>query len=244
MLPWQEEGVPALIADPKQGLFASTPLSKADQSVIRRKADLVLHEDGTLEGDARIEYGGHAGGDLEEYDLGASAAEQVDSIQKHFAARFKTAELTKLVIEDVAPGKAPAYSFHIRVPGYAQKTGSRLFVSPAFFQRGVAAELTASERRHDLYFAYPWSEEDAVSIKLPPGFELESPGRPAPLRAPEVADYDLALSVTGKNERILCNRRFAFHALSFPKASYAPLKKLFDTVHERDQHSLALKRAN
>jgi hypothetical protein len=65
------------------------------------------------------------------------------------------------------------------VPGYAERTGKRLFLQPAFFQKGVGPMFPTSNRQHDVYFHYPWMEEDQIVIELPEGYALdnaESPG--------------------------------------------------------------------
>ena len=56
MLRWQQESQKALISDPKDPVFVDTPLSPAEKSRQKRTAKLRLTEDGTLEGDVRIEY--------------------------------------------------------------------------------------------------------------------------------------------------------------------------------------------
>src|SRR5262249_38964252 len=59
MLRWQQEGQQALLADPKDPVFINTPISPAESSMEKRTAKLRLSEDGTIEGDVRIEHTGH-----------------------------------------------------------------------------------------------------------------------------------------------------------------------------------------
>ena len=50
---------------------------------------------------------------------------------------MSAAELADIKIENVTDDAKPLlYKFHVRVPGYAQRTGKRIFIQPAFFQRG------------------------------------------------------------------------------------------------------------
>ncbi len=60
MLRWQEEGVPALICDPREPVFVNTPMSGPEKSVTRRVARLQLSDDGTLAGDVEVSYTGHS----------------------------------------------------------------------------------------------------------------------------------------------------------------------------------------
>jgi hypothetical protein len=59
MLRWQEEGQDALVSDPKEPTWVQTPISPPEKSQERRIGKFQLLEDGTLEGDVRIEYTGH-----------------------------------------------------------------------------------------------------------------------------------------------------------------------------------------
>src|SRR6185503_5161660 len=59
MLRWQEEGQQSLIRDPKNPVWVSTPMSSPEKSLAKRTARLKLSEDGTLEGDVRLEFTGH-----------------------------------------------------------------------------------------------------------------------------------------------------------------------------------------
>jgi hypothetical protein len=98
-----------------------------------------------------------------------------------------TAHRVGIRMENVVdPVKPFVYSFHMRVPGYAQRTGKRLFLQPAFFQKGIAAMFSASTRKHGIYFHYSWTEDDTVTIDLPAGFALENAEAPQSFGARDV----------------------------------------------------------
>lgn len=61
MLSWQEEGQKALITDPKAPVWVDIPLTTSEKSREKRTGTFKLLEDGTLEGEARIEFSGHLG---------------------------------------------------------------------------------------------------------------------------------------------------------------------------------------
>ena len=93
--------------------------------------------------------------------------------------RIPAAELSDIKVENVTdPVKPFTYQLHVRVPGYAQRTGKRLFVQPSFFQFGEGAMFPTAGRVNNVYFHYPWSEEDHVEITLPEGFALDNPEAP------------------------------------------------------------------
>lgn len=245
MLRWQEEGEDALISDPKEPTWVRTPLSPPERSLERRSGKFRLLEDGTLEGDVRIEYSGHLGFDKKEYNDDDSPAQREETLRDSIKARMSTAELSDIKIENVTdPIKPFVYAYHVRVPGYAQRTGKRLFLQPAFFQHGRGPMFTSSQRKHPIYFNYPWSEKDELEIELPAGFALDNADRPAPFAAKDVSRYGVSLGATADGRKLIYRREFFFGGggnILFPENSYASLKGLFDILHQNDEHTITLK---
>jgi hypothetical protein len=248
MLRWQEEGEQSLISDPKQPLWVETPLTSHEKTRARRTAKLKLTADGNLEGDVQVEYTGHFAIERKEENDADSDTQREDSLKEEVKALLSTAELTNIRIENVTDQVKPfVYSYHVRVPGYAQKTGRRLFMQPAFFQHGVPALFANADRKYPIYFHYPWSEEDYVEIELPPGFALDNAEAPAPFASPGISEYKPALSVTKDGKMLVYKRNFYFGAggaLTYPVSSYPLLKDYFDALYKQDNHTIALKLAS
>jgi hypothetical protein len=145
------------------------------------------------------------------------------------------------------PVKPFIYSYHVRVPGYAQRTGKRLFLQPAFFEHGREAVFKTTDRKNMVYFTYPWSEEDNVEIELPAGFALDNADAPGPFSAGEISKYDVKIGVSQDGHKLLYHRSFFFGAgdkgLLFPVTAYPSLKQVFDELHTRDDHTLTLKQS-
>jgi hypothetical protein len=244
MLRWQEEGLQAIICDSKEPTFVKTPLSAPEKTLQKRTATLSLSEDGTLEGDVRMEYTGQFAIEKKEQNDDDSQEEREKSLRDMIQARMSTAEVTDIKIENVTdPIKPFVYSYHVRVPGYAQRTGKRLFVQPAFFQRGMGALFPTAARKMPVYFHYPWMEDDTLKIKLPGGYKLDSADSPGPFTADTIAKYDVKIYVVSKDDELVYKRTFSFNGLLFPQESYSGLKRIFDVLHERDNHTITLKQA-
>ena len=244
MLPWRREGQQALILDSKEPQFVRTQLSLPEKSVEKRAATLTLDAEGTLEGDATIEYTGHLAMIKTEENDDDSVEQREQTLREMIREHLSTAEVTNIKIENVTdPAKPFVYRFHIRVPGYAERTGKRLFLQPAFFEKGEPTLFSASARKHQVYFHYAWQEEDDVTISLPPGYALDSADAPAPFKVNDVAAYGVKMQVLGKNEKLIYHRNWMFNALIFPQTSYAGVKQVFDMVHKGDSHTLTFKQA-
>jgi hypothetical protein len=246
MLPWQAELDDALISDPKDPFFIKTPLSPPDKSQEKRTAKLRLLDDGTLEGEVRVEYTGHLANDKKEYNDDDSPQQREETLRNLIKGRLSTAEISDIRIENVTdPVKPFTYIYKVSVPGYAQRTGKRLFFQPAFFQHGLSPLFATSDRQNMIYFNYPWSEDDTVEIELPAGFYLDNADEPMPFAAGAICKYQVKIGVTEDKRTLVYHRSFFFGGgdagLLFPVQSYPQLKQVFDEMNKRDNHTITLK---
>jgi transglutaminase-like putative cysteine protease len=245
MLRWQEEGEYALITDPKNPVWVTTPMSSYTQSLAKRTAKLKLSEDGTLEGDVRVEFTGHFAMERKENLDDESDTQREESLKEDLKGQMSAAEFSDIKLENVTDHDKPfVCSYHVRFPGYAQRTGKRLFLQPAFFQHGIGPLFATTNRQYDVYFHYPWSESDEVNIDLPKGYALDNADAPAPFGSGAITEYKPNLAVTSDGSMLVYKRSFFFGGggtVLYPVQSYPQLKAYFDMVHKQDNHSIVLK---
>jgi hypothetical protein len=246
MLRWQEESVQALITDPKTPEWVETPMSEPGKSLVKRRAKLKLTDDGTMEGDVTIEYTGHFAIERKEEHDAESETQREETLKEELKDQMSAAEISNIKIDNVTDHVKPlVYSFHVRFPNYAQRTGKRLFLQPAFFQHGIAAEFaTDNNRKYPIYFHYPWAENDEVAIELPEGFAPDNAESPAGFASSPISEYIPSLAMTKDGKVLIYRRSFFFGGngnVLFPASSYGQLKTYFDTLHKQDSHSVALK---
>ena len=248
MLGWPEQAQEALITDAKEPVWVKTGLSTPDKSLEKRTGKFNLSEDGTLEGEVRVEFTGHLDFDQKEYNDDDSPTQREETIRTRVKAWMSTAELSDIKIENATDAVKPfSYAYHVRVPGYAQRTGKRLFLQPAYFEHGQSELFSASGRKQPIYFHFPWSEDDTVQITLPAGYALDSPDAPAditPELTQKVSAQRIKISVTKDGHTLILKRKFFFggnDGILFPATSYAPLKSLFEMIHKNDNHTITLK---
>ncbi len=126
-------------------------------------------------------------------------------------------------------------TYHIRIPGYAGRTGKRIIFQPLFFQHGEGPLFSAADRQYDVIFPYAWRETDGVGIRLPAGFQLEKAEAPSGLNFGQPGSYRVAMTV--HNGVLVCERELVFGQgdyLSFPRKTYPQLKAIFDEIHRED----------
>jgi len=246
MMRWQEEGVDGILADSTTEWF-KTPMSSHDKSKEKRVATLTLDENGTLEGDVTIEYTGHLAVERKLNNDEDSPVQREENLKEMVKGRMSSAELSNIVVENATdPVKPFIYKYHVRVPEYAQRTGKRLFFQPGYFVKGIDALFSAGTRRYPVYFHFPWSEEDKVTINLPKGYTLDNADRPAPLKAGEICMHEINMGVTKDQTQLIYTRKFFFggqQTILFPVDSYSQVKRVFDEIHKSDNHMITLKQA-
>ena len=246
MLRWQSEGVDGLVAASRPE-WIKTPMSAPEKSREKRTGKFTLDENGTLEGDVTIEYTGHLGIERKLLNDDDSPVQREENLKEAMKARLSAAELTNIVVENVTdPAKPFLYKYHVKVPGYGQRTGKRLFFQPAFFHKGIEAMFSASTRKYPIYFHFPWSEDDEITIELPKGYVLDNADRPGPITAGGVTKFEVKMGVTQDQRSIRYNRTFFFgggEAILFPVDTYDTIKRLFDEINKADNHMITLKQA-
>ena len=247
MLRWQEEGQQSLITDPKAPVWVETPMSGPDKSLVKRSAKLKLTDDGTVEGDVRLEFTGQFAIERKMEIDEESETQREEDITDEIKGQMSTAEITNIKVENVMEYTKPlVYTFHIRVPNYAQRTGKRLFLQPAFFQHGEKPIFATADRKYPIYFHYPWSEDDHVDIELPKGYAFDNADAPAPFGSAPISEYKVSIAASTDGSLLVYKRNFFFGGngtVLFPVTSYGQLKGYFDLLHKQDNHSIALKQA-
>lgn len=246
MLVWHEENNWSLLVGEKNYEWQKTPMTNFDQSLEKRSAKFTLLEDGTLEGDVRVEMSGQPALTYRLANYDESQTKREEDLKQAVKNRISTAEISGVSIENLEdPSKPLVESYKVRVPNYAQKTGKRLFLQPGFFEYGSNPVFSSANRKYDIYFHYPWSENDEIEITLPAGFSLDSADAPGEIADPQkIGLDDVRMGITKDNHLLKYNRTFHFGGggnILFPANMYQPLKNLFDAFNKADTHTVTLK---
>ena len=244
MLSWREEGVYALITDPKTPVFERTPMSPPEASSAMRTAKLELSADGEIEGDVLETLTGHKAEEYRRRALDEAEAARIDKLKELLGELFPRADVSGVKILNVEDSSKPIeIHYHLRAP-YAQVTGKRILFQPVVFHRSEASPFSASVRLHPVEFPYAWMESDSVTIKLPPSFELENADPPAGMNLGSTGSYVFRMALNKASNELAVTRQFTFGAkeqISYFAKDYPAVKRVFDEVHSRDRHTMAIR---
>lgn len=246
MLPWYIEGAVTMYTDGKQYGWWEIPMNTFEKNRSRRSGKFRLAEDGTLAGTATIELTGQLALSYRLAHFDNEALENELALKTSIQQRITNAEVTNISIENLDDTSKPLIQhFTIKVPNYAQKTGKRMFFQPGFFDYGTTPVFAASTRKFDMFFRYPWSENDDIEIELPAGYSLDNAETPALVAdAGQIGRDEIHFDLDANSRTLAYSRSFYFgnkNLVSFKASSYAAVKTLWDRFHTAETALISLK---
>jgi hypothetical protein len=243
---WHDEIISTMVAGGGGFNWVNLPALDHTKNLSKRTGKFKLLEDGALEGVIRVEHYGHQATERRGDLFTKTPAEREEGLKKSWKEIISTAEITDFSMDNFSDVSKPyTYSFKVRVPNYAQKTGKRLILQPGFFQYGTNPLFSSDTRKHAIYFEYPWSESDEVEIELPKNFEADSVDSPKAVSDTNaIGDLNIKIELAKDTNILKLKRQFFFGGkanILFPATVYKPLKTLFDNFHRADTHAVSLK---
>jgi len=242
-IPWYKEGATALLSDSKKPELVSTPISEPELSRVTRTATAEIRANGILEADVELSFSGHQATERRNALFAETDQEVEQDAREYLKGVLGGAEIATLTVENLKDTSKPLLvKAKISIPGYAARTSTRLFVKPALFQRGAAPRFSASTRKYPVFFSYPWSESDSVTIQVPDGMEVDAAVRPTALTLSELGNYNTAAAFTGR--KLKFTRELVFGKggkVMFPQEAFSALKNIFDRIHQGDDIVIGFK---
>ena len=245
MLDWREQDTAALLLGWKDYLTVDTPLSSPEASKATRRGTFKLSEDGTLEGEVEIAYTGHLATRYKLDNYRETENKREELLKESVRANISTAEISDISILNLDdPEKPFTYKYKIKVPGYATKVGRRMLFQPGVFERGSSPLFASQTRNYRIFFHFPWSHDDEISIALPEGFELDGAETPPPVSdSARIGNLQVSMGLDTRTRTLRYSRKFHFGGggnTLFEPSAYPALKGMFDRFHEVDSHQLSI----
>jgi hypothetical protein len=170
------------------------------------------------------------------------------SLQEQITNRVPGSEISDFHATNIFNADSPVtISYKIRVEGYAESAGSRLILTPNFFEVGTGPRFTAETRKYPVMFDYCGTTRDKIEIVLPPGYKLDSPSAPVNIGKPQdVINAIYGVSFHPKTSTLVYQRNEVVGrggAVAFRPESYQALKKIFEDIDHSNHHNFVLKPA-
>lgn len=235
-----------LVSDPKgQESPVIVQGEPPEKNLVQRKAELRLSSGGTLEGDVIEIYSGQEDFSLKNLLDDKSPEKRAEYFRGRLLRQYKQARITDVVVENAAdPLANTKVTYHVRMPSYAEKTGSRLFIQPAVFQKGGTARLSLpdGERKTPLLLPHRFQTKDEINIVIPIGYVLEAASAPAPISVGGLCDCETKITFNRVKNLLSCQRELSLTNLVFKASLYPKIKAVLDKIRKNDDHTLTLKR--
>jgi hypothetical protein len=241
LLPWHETAVKGLRLNKDGGVWVATPVSAPADSRIVRKANFKLTPTGTLEGTVSVTHTG-----LEALWLRLEERNDDDTERKQFMEELLQADIptgtnVKLTNSPMWNTSDPTLTaeYEVTIPGWAVTTGQRALFAVGLFGGRQKHLFEHASRIHPLYFSFPNTLEDDITIQLPADWQATSLPKPHH-EDKKVANYDV--EATGEQGSLHIKRSLALNLMLLDSKFYLSLRDFFQLVRTGDEEQIIVER--
>ena len=127
--------------------------------------------------------------------------------------------------------------FTITIPNWASNTGRRIFVPVGIFAAHEKRVFESTQRIHPIYFDYPSSEWDDLTIELPTKWHAIAVPKP---RAQEGISIVYRMNVEDNRTTLHITRQLDNDIFTLEQKHYAALREFFQRVRSSDEEQIVL----
>ena len=239
MLPWPETGVTGLKLDKEGGTWIITSLPDSASSGIQRKADLKLTDQGSLEGKLTVTYSGlealslRRGERLE--DAGTRKKYLEDSVREFVPVGIDVELTNSPDWNSSAPTLVAEYD--LKIQGWASGAGRRAMLPVGLFGGPEKHVFEHASRVHPIFFEFPTTRNDSVTIQLPLDWKVSSMPPPR-VDAGKVCAFNT--KIENKNGTLHLDRNLTIEVIGLETKYYGALRNFFQTVRSGDEQQIVL----
>jgi hypothetical protein len=220
--------------------LTGTPFEPYTFSRIQRIANLTMDEQGIVTGTIKMVYAGspalhwrHSALTGDSTSLNGELKSSVESLLP------QNMDVSLLAVEKLDDYEQPlTVNFSVKGP-IATMAGKRIMVTGDIFQFNSKATFPNDKRETGVYFEYTQMVQDAVRIKFPASFALES--LPTPARYKFQASVAYGLQTESTPTSITFRRDFALGDVIFKYVDYPALRSFYAQFETKDQEPVVLK---
>jgi transglutaminase-like putative cysteine protease len=239
LLPWGETGAAGLKLDKDGGSFVTTTLPESADSVIERKADLKMSEDGTLSGKVTMTFSGLEALRRRIEERNGDEAERKEYMEDQLKESVPVGIEAELTNKPDWSSSSPTLvaEFTFKAPGWATAAGHRALVPVGLFTATEKQLFTHSDRVHPIYFQFPNQRKDDVRIELPLSWKVTTVP-PSKLQDAKAIVYDL--KITNENGALHMTRLLKNDLLVIEQKQYPSLRGFFQIVRTGDEQAIVV----
>jgi len=240
LLPWSEAGARGLKLDKDGGQWIETSLPNSQVSRITRQATLkLLPESGSLEGHLVVTYTG-----LEASTRRVEERNQDDTAHKKYL-EDEVREFIPSGIEVELVNQPDWHSssasfvaeFDLKVPAWVASAGRRAMMPVGLFGATEKHVFDHAQRTHPVYYRYPSSKADDITIQLPDGWRVSS-------LPPDTKEGQPIINFTSKVEdnkgMLHIVRNFNNDIVMMQTSTYSALQGFYRMMRTTDEQQIVL----
>ena len=239
LLEWPETGVQGRRLDKDGGTWIRTMLPDSSVSHIERTAKLNLSEAGDIDGTLTVKFTGLEALRLrreERLEDDAERKKSLEDVAQEFIPSASEVELTNK--PDWSSSEPPLVAeFKVKIPGWVSGSGRRAMLPVGLFSASEKHLFEHANRTHAIYFRYPFTQLDDITLELPLGWQVGS------LPKLQIADAKVLvynLKVENDKGTLHLNRKLSLDALLMDTKYYPALRNFFEVVRTGDDEQIVL----
>lgn len=220
--------------------LVQTPAEQYKFSNVQRIGDLQMDESGVASGTVTITYLGYPASRWRQRSISSDDTEMKEELRKELEYELPGGMEVKVnSIRDLTDYDKPlVVSFGVKGQ-IAKATSTRLIVPADVFFVNSKPWFTAEQRETTVYFPYTEMRQDAVRVKYPANFAVES-------LPPDVNDvYDKRIALTMKSKpgpnSITVQHDFIRGDIMFTTKEYPQFRTYFNKMQEADSAQMVFK---
>jgi hypothetical protein len=241
-LPWMETGVSGLKLDGNGGTWIETGMPSGKESRVERAAQLKLTNEGDLTGTVKITFSG-----LEASSRRARERNHDDTERKkNCEDALKTdipvgSEVEMTGTPDWKSSETPlVIDYNVKIQGWLTPAGRRGLLATGIFNGYEKHLFEHANRTWPIYFAFPFSTVDEISIELPEAWKVETLPKDM-IRDAKAATY--TRKVQNQNGVVKIERELNSELVLLPKENYSTLRGFYQVVKTEDEQQVILQPA-
>jgi transglutaminase-like putative cysteine protease len=239
------EGCNVLFIKSPGGKMVQTPQSSAEDNQMRSIINSELLSDGTLLFQGSFVSTGNKSISHRTNLIGESPDKQLDWLRNRILGRFtpqvklESGDFQNLKDHVELPLES---NFKGKIYKFGLTSGKRIFFNPALMHREMAKDIPEeSERKFPIYYSYPFTNIDSLTIKLPSDYEMEA--------APQIQDLEMSfghyrLSYALIDNRLIYERSIQIDNKLIQPEDYEEYLSFIRTAVKMDNSKFVLRRKN